>query len=402
MKSSDLLAKRAALIREARHLVDAAPNDVLSAEDDEQFTRLMAEAEALKEQADRIGNLESMESAVEEPRAAKREQPAEQTDEQPKRNVLDTPEYRKAFWNHMRYGTLSPILRAGFIKGDAEDRALGIVTTAGGYTVPTDTFRQLIDTSLYNVNVMRQLATVITAGANTEVATNSAHGAAAWTAESVAYNESDEAFNQVTFAAYKATRIIKVNEELLQDSVFDIEALVRDQFALSIGALEEAAFVNGNGSAKPTGVVGGSTAGTTAASGTVVTADEVIALYHAVPRPYRPGASWLFADATALKLRKLKGGDGQYLWQPGLQAGAPDMLIGKPVFISDNMPAMTSGNKAMLFGDFKRYWIVDRADMVFKRLNELYAASGQVGFLCSMRTDGKLTDASAVYHQLMA
>jgi HK97 family phage major capsid protein len=102
------------------------------------------------------------------------------------------------------------------------------------------------------------------------------------------------------------------------------------------------------------------------------------------------------ADSTILKLRKLKGNDGQYLWQPGLVAGQPDILLSHPLYTSDTMPAAEAGKKAVLFGDFKRYRILDRKGLYFQRLNEIAALNGQVGFLAYRRYDGALLNTDAI------
>jgi len=125
-------------------------------------------------------------------------------------------------------------------------------------------------------------------------------------------------------------------------------------------------------------------------------------LYHSLGRSYRRRATFMLADATALAIRKLKDGDSQYMWQPGLQAGQPDRLLGRPVEISDSMPAMTTGLKSVLFADFSYYWIGDRTATVVQRLDELYAATGQVGYRAFKRVDGKLTLAAAAKHLIQA
>ena len=99
---------------------------------------------------------------------------------------------------------------------------------------------------------------------------------------------------------------------------------------------------------------------------------------------------WVLNDTTVKAVRKLKDGSGQYLWQPSLTTGAPDTLLGRPVNTSAYMPTIAAGVKSIAFGDFGYYWIADRQGRSFKRLNELYAANGQVGFLASQRVDGKL------------
>lgn len=130
--------------------------------------------------------------------------------------------------------------------------------------------------------------------------------------------------------------------------------------------------------------------GVTAASATAITIDEVLDLYHSLKSAYRKNANFLVNDATIKAIRKLKDGQGQYLWQPSVQAGTPDTILNRPVVTSQYMPVAAAGEKTILFGDFKYYWIADCQGRTFKRLNELYAANGQVGFLASQRLDAKL------------
>ncbi|MCX4374280.1 MAG: phage major capsid protein, partial [Dysosmobacter sp.] len=188
-------------------------------------------------------------------------------------------------------------------------------------------------------------------------------------------------------------------EELLNDSVFDLQSYITREFARRIGSREEEAFFTGNGTGKPLGILaatGGAETGITAASATAVTADELIDLYYSLRSPYRRNAVWTLNDSTVKAIRKLKDGNGQYLWQPGITAGAPDMILGRPVRTSTYMPEIAAGAKTIAFGDFSYYWIADRQGRSFKRLNELFAATGQVGFLASQRVDGKLVLPEAV------
>ena len=126
------------------------------------------------------------------------------------------------------------------------------------------------------------------------------------------------------------------------------------------------------------------------ASATAITMDEVIDLFYSLRAPYRKRAAFVVNDATVKAIRKLKNGNGDYLWQPSLTVGAPDMLLGRPVYTSAYMPTIGAGAKTILFGDLGYYWVADREGRSFKRLNELYAPTGQVGFLASQRVDGKL------------
>ena len=293
---------------------------------------------------------------------------------------------------------------AAYLRGQSYDaRALSEGTdSAGGYLVPNQWMDQLTQ-GLEDAFIMRNRASIFTTTSGTmNLPTVSAHGSAAWRAEAGAIAESDETFSNVTWGAFSAGRLMKVSEELLADNQYDLQAYITQEYIRSIGAVQEAAFINGDGSSKPTGVVVGSTLGVTAASATAITSDEIIDLYHALGRPYRRTATWVANDSTIKLIRKLKDGDSQYLWQPGMAAGEPDRLLGSPVEASGDMPAATTGLKSLIYGDLSYYYIQDRAGVSVVRLDELYRANGQIGFAATARTDGKLTIATAVYHLIQA
>lgn len=216
---------------------------------------------------------------------------------------------------------------------------------------------------------------------------------ASWIDEEGAIPESDDSFGQVSIGAYKLGTMIKVSEELLNDSVFNLETYIAKEFARRIGNKEEDAFFTGDGSGKPTGILaatGGAQLGVTTASATAITIDEILDLFYSLKAPYRNKAVFVMNDATVKAIRKLKDGQGQYLWQPSLQAGTPDTILNRPLYTSAYVPAIAASAKTIAFGDFGYYWVADRQGRVFKRLNELYAATGQVGFVATQRVDGKL------------
>ena len=211
--------------------------------------------------------------------------------------------------------------------------------------------------------------------------------------EEAAIAESDPAFGQVSIGAYKLATMLKVSEELLNDSVFDLESYIAKEFGRRMGSKEEEAFLIGDGTGKPTGIfqtVGGGEVGVTAASDKAVTADELIDLFYSLRAPYRKNAVFIMNDATVKLIRKLKDNTGQYLWQPALTAGTPDTILNRPVYTSSFAPLAEGGALAIAFGDFSYYWIADRQGRSFQRLNELFAATGQVGFKATQRVDGKL------------
>lgn len=187
--------------------------------------------------------------------------------------------------------------------------------------------------------------------------------------------------------------MIKVSEELLNDSVFNLESYIAKEFARRIGAKEEEAFFIGDGTGKPTGIfnaTGGGELGVTAASATAITFDEIMDLFYSLKSPYRKNAVFLMNDATVKAIRKLKDGSGQYLWQPSVTAGQPDTILNRPVKTSAYAPTLGASAKTIAFGDLSYYWVADRQGRSFQRLNELYAATGQVGFKATQRVDGKL------------
>ena len=293
-------------------------------------------------------------------------------------------EYKGSFWNAMRVKAPMPSVLNALQEGTDSE---------GGYLVPDEFERTLVE-ALEEENVFRTLAHVIkTSSGDRKIPVVASKGSASWVDEEGAYQESDDAFSQVSIGAYKLGTMIKVSEELLADSVFDLEAYISKEFARRIGAREEESFFNGDGKGKPLGILaaaGGAEVGVTAASATAITADEVIDLFYSLKAPYRKNAVWLLNDATVKQIRKLKDTTGQYLWQPSLVAGTPDTILGRPVKTSAFMPTAAAGAKTIAFGDFKYYWIADRQGRTFKKLSELYAANGQVGFMGTQRVDGKL------------
>ena len=114
-------------------------------------------------------------------------------------------------------------------------------------------------------------------------------------------------------------------------------------------------------------------------------------LFYSLKSPYRKKAAFLMNDLTIKTIRKLKDNQGQYLWSPSVKDGVPDTILNKPYFTSAYMPTIAAGAKAVVFGDYSYYWVADRQGRVFKRLNELFAQKGQVGFLATQRVDGRLT-----------
>ena len=386
-----LREKRAKAWDAAKAFLDSkrGPDGMLSAEDAATYDKMEADVVALGKEVERLERQAALDRELNQPVDKPiTERPAAVDGKGQTGRASD--EYKAAFWRTMRAKSVPhEVLNALQVGVESE----------GGYLAPDEYQRTLIE-ALEEQNIFRQLAHVIsTSSGDRKIPVVASKGTASWIDEEAAYPESDDSFGQVSIGAYKLATMLKVSEELLNDSVFDLPSYIAREFARRIGAAEEEAFFTGNGTGKPTGILnatGGAETGVTAASATAISMDEVMDLYYSLRAPYRRNAVFIMNDSTIKAIRKLKNGNGDYLWQPSLTAGQPDMLLNRPVYTSSYMPAIAAGNKTILFGDLGYYWVADRQGRSFKRLNELYAATGQVGFLASQRVDGKLVLAEAV------
>ncbi len=385
-KTLELREKRNGLWEQTKAFLDNAKreNGVLCAEDVAKYEKMEADIVSLGREIDILERQTALDLQLNTPI----NQPIKNTPNMnaQMKNGKASDEYKDAFWKTMRNKTAFESINALQIGADSE----------GGYLVPDEFEATLID-ALKEENVMRSLATIITTSSGEKlIPVVASHGTASWTAEEAEITESDDAFSLVNIGAHKLTTMIKVSDELLNDSAFNLEQYIAREFARRMASAEEDAFINGNGTGKPTGILTTGQTGVTSASGTAITADEIIDLYHSLRSPYRKTATFITNDSTVKVIRKLKDGTGQYLWQPGLTAGAPDTILNRPIKTSSYMPSIALNQKVIAFGDLSYYWIADRQGRAFKRLNELYAKNGQVGFLATQRVDGKLTLAEAV------
>ncbi len=359
---------------------------LISAEDEATYNKMEADVVALGKEIDRLEKQAILDAELNAPMA----NPLTGKPATPKmegKTGRASDEYRKAFWNAMR-------TRAGEGLDPTVKNALKIGTESeGGYLVPDEFERTLVE-ALEEENIFRTLANVITtASGDRKIPVVASKGTASWIDEEGTIPESDDSFGQVSIGAYKLGTMIKVSEELLNDSVFQLEPYISREFARRIGNKEEEAFFIGDGSGKPTGILaatGGAQLGVTTAGATAITLDEVLDLFYSLKAPYRNKSVFIMNDSTVKAIRKLKDGQGQYLWQPSIQAGTPDTILNRPLYTSSYVPAIAAGAKTIAFGDFSYYWVADRQGRVFKRLNELYAVTGQVGFVATQRVDGKL------------
>ena len=390
---NELRAKRAQAWEAAKNFLESHRTEkgILTAEDDAAYTRMEQDIDALGKEIKRLERQQEIENELNRPTS----QPITA---KPSANVGDIPvgkpgtkskEYSAAFWNMIRSRNLTPdvvnVLQVG-------------VDADGGYLVPQEFENTLID-ALAEENLVRKLAHVITTDTGDKVIPMvKNHGTASWMDENALVPESDDEFDQISVGAHKLGTFIKVSDELMSDSAFDIADYIAKEFARRMGAKEEEAFFVGNGTKKPTGILAdtdGADVGVTLNSA-AITADSLIDLFYSLRAPYRRNAVWIMNDSSVKAIRKLKDKNDQYLWQTALTAGTPDTILNRPVYTSPYVPEVAAGNKVMIFGDLQYYWIVDRQGRVFKRLNELFATSGQVGFMTTQRVDGKMVLPEAV------
>ena len=391
MNILELREKRSKAWEAAKAFLDSHRTEkgILSAEDDAVYTKMEQEIEDLGKEISRMERLEALDAELNKPvNTPITGKPMPAAGDEKKGRASD--EYKRNFWNAMRMQGDPHIIRNALQEGaDSE----------GGYLVP-DEFERTLVKALEEENIFRKLAKIIqTSSGDRKIPVVTTHGSAAWLDEEEQLTESDEVFGQTSLSAHKLGTFIKVSDELLNDSVFDLESYISTEFARRIGSKEEEAFFTGDGSGKPTGIFaasGGADVGITSAAAAALTADELIDLFYSLRSPYRKKAVWVMNDSTVKAIRKLKDGNGQYLWQPALTAGTPDTILNRPVYTSSYVPAIAAGAKTIAFGDFGYYWIADRQGRSFKRLNELFATTGQVGFMATQRVDGKLILSEAV------
>ena len=371
-------------------------NGLVEASAVEQYNKMAADVKALGDEITRLEDQMEMDAKLSAATSAPVH--ADPKVGMRKGNVRPTAtaEYNDAFWNMMRGNNTMEVRDALSVGVDQN----------GGFTVPDEFERQLVQ-ALEENNIFRSLAKTIHTNSGTRtipIATDS--GTASWIEEGAAIQESDMTFSQETLSAFKLGCMVKVSNELLNDSAFDIAGYIAQRFGVRFGNAEEDAFINGTGvsanpattPSQPTGILTSvnATADTTTADASTVHFDNIYKLYYSLKSPYRRKAAFLCNETLLLQLMLIKDKNDNYIWKPGLEVGKPDTILGRPIYTSGYMPAITGkatddkGKKVLLFGDFSYYWIADRQNRTLKRLNELYAVTDQVGFIGTQRVDGKL------------
>lgn len=390
MTITEMREKRNKLVGMMDAFLDTHTTDkgTLSAEDDKTYKDMETEVAQLTDSIHRMERREEIEAELSKPTSKPLTgKPMKADVDKAAKTGRASDEYKKALLQAMRtnFRQISNVLQEG-------------IDPQGGYLVPDEYDKRLIDI-LTEENVMRTLGTNITTSGEHKINIAATKPAAAWIEEGGTLTFGDATFDQIILDAHKLHVAIKVTEELLYDNAFNLENYILTQFGKALSNAEEDAFINGTGVGQPLGILaetGGAQVGVTSASSTKVTADEIINLVYSLKRPYRKNAVFLANDVCVAELRKLKDNNGQYLWQPSLQAGEPDRVLGYKVYTSPYFPVPTAGGTAVAFGDFSYYNIGDRGTRSFAELKELFAGNGMIGFVAKERVDGKLVLPEAI------
>ncbi len=387
MTIQDLIEKRKKLWEGAKAFVESKrdKDGLLTDEDIKTYNEMEAKIKALGDEINRMKDQELLENELKKATSVPLTQKPGMNEEIKTGRASDT--YKKAMLNALRsnFRQVSNILQEGN-------------DSSGGYLVPDEYDARLIQ-GLTDENILRKLGTVIKTSGQHKINIAGTKPAAAWVDEGEPLSFGDATFNQINLDAHKLHVAVKVTEELLYDNAFGLENYLIDQFAKALANAEEDAFLNGNGEGKPLGIfasTGGGEVAVTTASSTAITYDEIVNLVYSLKRPYRKNAKFILNDQTIATLRKLKDGNGQYIWQPALQAGEPDRLLGYEVLTSAYVPTIAAGAPVIAFGDFSYYNIGDRGVRSFAELKELFAGNGMIGFVAKERVDGKLVLSEAV------
>lgn len=420
MTIKELREKQATIVAEARERLDQIDkaDEARTKELEAQHDTAMAEYDRLEAQAVREERQAVLEARAEEQRKKQRPLPKD-GESRADDNTNKPPEYRQVFYKLLQNGGSldeltgeeRSVLKAGVIPGTEFRAQTAGTTTAGGYTVPTELAGIIIKSmKMWGPMYDEDIASVFntSSGNPMKIPTvdDTAVTAIAHT-EGVALTDDgskDATFGQKSLDAYVFdTEFIRFSMELAQDSIFNMETLLGDLLGERLGRIANLQLTTGTGSSAPQGVVGAAGAGKTAASATAVTFDEIIDLVHSVDPAYRqsPKVRFMFNDLTLAAIRKLKDGEGRYIWSGGdAQNGVPGTISGYRYSINQAMPAMTTGLKSMIFGDFGKFYVRKVGPPAIGVLRERFWPD--LGIAGLIRFDGELGDAAAVKYLIQA
>jgi HK97 family phage major capsid protein len=393
-----LLETRANVWEQAKAHLDTVESEKreLTGEAKDTWDRFNADLADLDARVKELTDLEERNTRAEEARAKYGEIKPAADDE---RSKLEG-ELRAMLKGERRSVDIKPEKRIDFNALRPSEKRANVVgtNTAGGYTVPTDFYPNLIEHMILVSGLLSAGPTVLqtASGEPIQVPKTTAHSTAALIAEGAAIGESDPTFGQITLNSYKYGLLLQVSTELVDDSGVDLLGYLAREAGRATGNAFGADGILGNGTAKPTGVTTVSTLGVTGSTGVggTLTFDNVIDLFYSVISPYRasPEAAWLLNDTTAGVIRKLKDSQNRYLWEPSLVAGAPDLILGKPVYTDPNIATVALSAKSLLFGDWSRYFVRMVNGVRFERSDDYAFNADLITFRCLIRADGNLID----------
>lgn len=409
----DLMEQRASAVAKAREVINKADNEKRNLNGEEQQT-----VDAWFADADKL--TESIETQQRKERVEATERTLR---ESAGRKVTETGSIRNAVSDNERREALRAWALVGSNRGNASlemahraaecginlnNNVLQIRALAKGSSTVPVSFANEIDKALQFYCLPRQFCRVLETATGEDITypkvTDVANSASLIAEAGTFTDATDPTFSSVTLKAYKfGTTIIRLSDELLADNAVNIEQLLGELGGERLGRGEGAYFSTGTGSSQPQGYVTAAAAAVELASTNVMVADKIIDLVYATNRAYRVNGKFVAHDTTIASIRKLKSSDNQYIWQPGLTLGEPDRLLGYPIYADNNMATSGDTAKLLLFGDFSKMLIRDvGSSLTVKRLNELYAATGEVGFVFQHRTSSHLIGPSGCINALTA
>ena len=401
MNAKQMREKRGALVEQMQGMVAAAKAEGrnLSNEENEKFDAISNEVDELRSAAARIERAEELKKEM----ASK----AEEVREAAPAKV----EAREAFNAYLRKAMNG--LNANEVRAMEELRGTSTQVTTndglGGFLVPENWSDFVSATELFKSDIER-VATVIRTSngqafnlpANDDTAV-----VAAILGEGTAETVSDMTFTNVKFEPYTySSKIVKVSNQLMADNAFDLAGFVGGQLANRLNRGINDHLTTGTNSSQPQGIVTGSSLGKTAASASAVTIAEILDLMYAVDASYRnaAGAGFMMNSATLAAVRKLGFGSSNDfpVFVPAMEVGGVDLLFGKPVHVNEDMDGIATGNKSIIFGDLKQYYVHEAGGVQLLRLNERFADALSTGFIAYRRVDGNVLQASAIKHLIQA
>ena len=396
MKLKELREERGSVIGAARALLDKAESEKRDLSDEESglYDQYIKKSDELHKRIEREERQQELDRQAASRAADKQKEDAsvDHHSGRPK-SKRATEEYREIFGRYLTGGrdACSP----------DEIRALAAdVGTQGGYLVAPEQFVADLLKSLDDQVFIRPLATKFRVDKAESLGAPSLDADPAdsdWTTELQTGNEdSAMSFGKRELHPHPVSKRLKVSNKLLTRSTMPVEQIVRDRLAYKFAITQEKAFLTGNGANKPLGLFVASAMGiptsrdvATDNTGTSITFDGLYNAKYALKGAYWPKAQWLFHRDALKQISKLKDTQNRYLWEPSQQVGQPDLLLGKPVMMSEYVPNTFTVNQYVgMFADFSYYWIADAMDLQVQRLVELYAETNQVGFIGRLEADG--------------